>query len=283
MCHKCGEGMSASNFIKAIDPALHEEMRMEIYRPDRKEEVVVPQPVRKVPVAKDKLLAGLKKVSELPATHPCLVYIQSRMIPEDDLFYVEKFFTWASTVNSERFKIPPYDEGRLLIPLRNRKGDITAFQGRKLSGDGPKYISVTIDETAPLVWGLDRIRENRHIIVLEGPLDAMFLPNAIACCGSDITTDLTKLGIPLDQFIIVYDNEPRNKHTVKKMKKAIVRDFSICIWPENIDEKDVNDMVLTKIEYGLDEASYLVWTTIKDHVHKGLSAELSLSTWAKTK
>lgn len=282
ICHRCGAGMSAANFIKKLDPTMYDEMRLELYRPER-EELPKP-PVKKQPIAKiQNPLDGLKRVSDLSADHPCMIYVQDRMIPYDDLFYVEKFFTWASKVAPGQFKIPPYDEDRLIIPLRNQKGKITAFQGRKLSGDGGiKYISVKLDEESPLIWGLDRIRTDRHILVLEGPFDAMFLPNAIACCGSDITSDLMKLGIPRDQFIIVYDNEPRSKHTIMKMEKAINRDFAICIWPEQFKEKDINDMVLKKINLGLDESSYQVWTTIKSNVHKGLSARLSLSSWAKT-
>ncbi len=281
-CHKCTAGMSASNFIKKLDPILYEEMRLELYRP-REQEELPKLPAKKIIKREKSPFDGLKRVEDLDSNHPCMLFVQKRMLPYDDLFYVEKFFTWASEIVPGQFKIPPYDEDRLIIPLRNEQGEVTAFQGRKLStNEGAKYISIKLDEDVPLIWGLNRIRKDRHILVLEGPLDAMFLPNAIACCGSDITSDLMKLGIDRDQFIIVYDNEPRAKATIKKMEKAINRDFSVCVWPESIKEKDVNDMVLKRINLGIDESSYQIWTTIKSNVHKGLSAELSLSTWAKT-
>jgi hypothetical protein len=266
-----------------MDSSLYDEMKMEMYVP--KPEKELPAFVTKPIVRKEKsnILDGLVPISKLPTDHPCIEYIQSRNIPNDDLFYTSKFMTWANKIDSEKYKIPPHDQARLIIPLRDENKKITAVQGRLLEGEGIKYISIAIDENAPLIWGLDRIRKNRHIIVLEGPFDAMFLPNAIACCGSDITTDLKTLNLNNNQYMVVYDNEPRSKFTIKKMKKAIDKDFPVCIWPESVKEKDVNEMIIKRIDRGLDEASYFVWNTIKNNIYSGLAAEAAMLAWAKVK
>ena len=75
--------------------------------------------------------------------------------------------------------------------------------------------------------------------VTEGPFDSTFLSNAIAMCGSDV--DLSTLDY---QFIYVYDNEPRNKQIVDRISKQIDNGERIVIWPSNIKEKDINDMIL---------------------------------------
>lgn len=275
--------MSAKNFIKTIDSALYDELQLELYGSDRKPVPVCEEVQTKLGPPKKNIFKGILPLSVLDSDHEAVRFVESRKIPNDDFYFVEKFMTWASTINPE-YKIPERDSSRLLIPMRNKSGDIVAFQGRLLSkGSGPKYISVKIDEDVPLVWGLDRVRGDRHIIVVEGPIDAMFLPNAIACCGSDITTDLKNLGFAKDQFQIVYDNEPRSKFTIRKMKKALDRDFSVCIWPDDVKEKDVNEMVLARLNQGLDEACYDVWMKIKNNIFNGLSAEIRLSEWAKVK
>ena len=44
-----------------------------------------------------------------------------------------------------------------------------------------------------------------------------------------------------NNFIIVYDNEPRSPETIKKIDKAITLGYKVCIWPDDILVKDVND------------------------------------------
>jgi hypothetical protein len=51
--------------------------------------------------------------------------------------------------------------------------------------------------------------------------------------------------IPREKLVLVFDNEPRNKDIIKLMDKAIENHFAICIWPEMIQEKDINEMFLT--------------------------------------
>ena len=59
-------------------------------------------------------------------------------------------------------------------------------------------------------------------------------------------------------MIIVYDNERRNRETVKKMEATIERQHKIVIWPQYVREKDINDMVLggINVPYVLDSNIY---------------------------
>jgi glutamate synthase domain-containing protein 1 len=105
----------------------------------------------------------------------------------------------------------------------------------------------------------------------EGPIDSMFLENALAMAGSDVS-DLSFLN---SNITFVYDNEPRNKEIVKKIEKVIDKGYSVVIWPHNVVEKDINDMVLAG-KTPLD-----VQMLIQANTKKGLEAKLALSIWRK--
>jgi hypothetical protein len=133
-----------------------------------------------------------------------------------------------------------------------------------------------LNDEMPKMYGLDTFDTTKHGFVLEGPIDSMFLPNAIASAGGKITSDLNTVSTDKSLFTIVYDNEPRNVETVIKMEKAIQAGYPTCIWPESMAEKDISLMVLSgtspeKLVDIIDENTYI-----------GLEATLKLSSWRKT-
>jgi hypothetical protein len=134
-------------------------------------------------------------------------------------------------------------------------------------------MSIAIDRSIPVMYGLDRYNPFQMAFVTEGPIDSMFLRNAIAACGSDLASKLKDF--EKNKITIVYDNEPRKPETVAKIEKAIKEGFSVVIWPKEIEEKDINEMVLTgrsptEIEEILLENSFA-----------GLCAEFELKRWRK--
>jgi hypothetical protein len=70
----------------------------------------------------------------------------------------------------------------------------------------------------------------------------MFLENAVATADSN----LESISNTYDKSMVtlIFDNEPRNKEIVMKIDKAIENHYNVVIWPEMIDSKDINDMVL---------------------------------------
>jgi hypothetical protein len=93
------------------------------------------------------------------------------------------------------------------------------------------------------LFGLNKINKNEKIYVTEGPIDSLFLPNSIATADSNLMSAGNH--ISRDKLVLVFDNEPRNKDICKLMDKAIENHYAICIWPEMIQEKDVNDMIIS--------------------------------------
>ena len=125
-----------------------------------------------------------------------------------------------------------------------------------------------LDDDAPKIYGLDTIRTDKPIYIVEGPFDSTFVENSVAMCGADV--DVGSLG--WSDYIWIYDNEPRNREITNRISKTIDRGDKVVIWPENIDDKDINDMVMS----GLD-----VMSVIESNIYSGLEAKLKFTTWKK--
>jgi hypothetical protein len=92
------------------------------------------------------------------------------------------------------------------------------------------------------MFGIDKLNLDEKIYVFEGPIDSMFIKNSVGVASSALESAAKHLD--KSKIVLVFDNEPRNKEIVKLMEHAIDNHFNVIVWPEMIDEKDVNDMVL---------------------------------------
>ena len=90
------------------------------------------------------------------------------------------------------------------------------------------------------MFGQDKLNPNETVYVTEGPFDSVFIPNALAMCGSDVD----HRSIDVRDTVWVFDNEPRNKQICDKIATAIKRGDKVVIWDKDIKEKDINEMVL---------------------------------------
>ncbi len=280
-CHNCGASFSLAGFFKTIDVQLHDEYVKERFlQSNTKIQVVQAEPdlgtFIKPKFAKYGPLKALKRVSQLSADHPVKRYVEARRIPSKmhyKLFLAPKFKTFVNSLIPEKFVIDENhpDEPRLLIPFLDEYSDVFGFQGRSFKKDGLRYITIILDDQKPKLYGLESVDREKNIYITEGPIDSMFLENALAMAGSDVT-DISFLG---ENLTFVYDNEPRNKEIIKKVEKAIDKGYGIVIWPNNVEEKDINDMVLAG-RTPLD-----VQMIIKANTKKGLEAKLALSVWRR--
>ena len=125
-----------------------------------------------------------------------------------------------------------------------------------------------IQEEAPKIYGLDTIDKTSPVYITEGPFDSTFIRNSIAMCGADV--DISGWGI--SNPVYVYDNEPRNREIVKRILKTIDCGNSVVIWPQSIEQKDINDMVL---------AGHNVMDVLKLNTYSGLKAKIKFNNWKK--
>ena len=262
-CHNCGASMSFNNFLKQIDSNLQKQYAMEKFKEGfaggRNFVVEEPKFNFEAPQFKSKL--DLPKASENPAAK---LYLEKRKLNPDKFYYTDKFKAWSNS-QKQTFDSVKYDEPRIIIPLFY-KNTMVGFQGRSLGPSKVKYITVMINDDAPKIYGLDQIRGGAPVFVTEGPFDSTFLRNSIAMCGSDSDVRMWGVSTP----VWVYDNEPRNSEIVRRISDTIDRGEEVVIWPSNIHEKDINDMVL---------AGHDVQSVVELNVYHGLKAKLQFNTW----
>jgi hypothetical protein len=224
-------------------------------------------------------LKGLKKVSQLSPDHRTKKFVDERRIPTPyhaKLFNCPNFKQYTNSLLPNKFDITSIerDECRLLIPFLDANKNVHAFQGRALGSSAVKYITIVLDDSVPKVYGLDTVNLDRKTYVFEGPIDSMFVPNSIATAGGDLVSAIGNF--EKKNLVIVYDNEPRSKDTIKKLDKAILQGYNVCIWPDNLEHKDINDMVLAGL------SSEFIKHIIDTNTYRDLAAKMALTKWSKT-
>ena len=263
-CHNCGASMSLNNFLKDIDPALHKQYTMEKFKSGHTgRNFFAEEPEFKFEAPKFKTKLKLPKASENPRAAG---YLTARQLDPDKFFYAEKFKKFVNSLKPT-FDSTKYDEERIIIPLYYKK-NLIGLQGRAIDPNPVKYLTVMLDDDAPKIYGLDNIRGDAPVYITEGPFDSTFIRNAIAMCGAD--ADISRWGI--SNPVWIYDNEPRSREITNRISKTIDSGQSVVIWPESIDDKDINDMVMN----GLD-----VQSVIESNTYSGLEAKLKFTTWKK--
>lgn len=282
-CHNCGYGSNLGNLIKYVDPILYDEYVLERYksgatRYNAHKDVaeILPKPSPKEELLEDDILETLTRIDLLKETHPAVKYVMNRKIPKDKwslLYFCKKFKEYTNGV-TPKFATPIADDHpRMVIPYFTPAGKCFAYQGRAYGAEEPKYFTIKVDETQEKIYGLDRVDYSKRIYVVEGPIDSLFLPNAVAVSGSSFDTPTIRS--LLANATIVMDNEPRNKEIVKQMGKYIDEGFSVCMYPDNVTEKDINDMILNG------KTPTEILETINTNTFTGMEAKLKYSTWRK--
>jgi predicted RNA-binding Zn-ribbon protein involved in translation (DUF1610 family) len=279
MCHNCGASTTFYNFLKQVDESLLKEYQLERYKNGDTGNNNYPKPVfeefkAEAPTFKKSL--ELPSIDSLPEAHFAKNYVQQRRIPEtfhSQLYFAEDFAAFIQNLGIEKEGLHKNDP-RLVIPFYDKEKNLVAIQGRALGESKLRYITLKLHDDNKKVFGLDKINEEELIYVLEGPIDSMFLENAIATADSNLES-ITNV-LDKSKVVLVFDNEPRNKEIVSKMEHAIDSHFNVVVWPEMIEEKDVNDMILSG--FSPDE----IQDIISKNTFVNLRAKMEFVSWKKT-
>ena len=264
-CHNCGASMSFNNLLKEIDVNLHKQYTLEKFKEGhtgRNFVVEAPKFEFVKPV--------FKKSIDLPKASTnsfASEYLTKRKIDPDKFYYADKFMEWTNT-QKQTFDTIKKDESRIVIPMYDENKNLIGFQGRALGKSFTKYITVMLNEEAPKVYGIEKIDKTIAVYITEGPFDSTFICNSIAMCGADV--DISNWGI--SNPVWIYDNEPRNREIVNRISRTIDNGNSIVIWPTNIIEKDINDMVLS---------GHDVMSVVELNTYSGLEAKIKFNNWKK--
>ena len=263
-CHNCGASMSLNNFIKQLDPVIQKQYAMEKFKDGFTGRNFIAEEPKfdfESPIFKKSI--DLPRASEIPIAKK---YLEKRKLDATKFYFAEKFQQWVNS-HKQTFDTIHRDESRIIIPLYYNK-DLVGVQGRSLGPNSVKYITTIFYDDAPKIYGLDTIRRGTPVFITEGPFDSTFIRNSIAMCGAD--GDVGKWGV--SDPVWVYDNEPRSHEIVRRISDTISRGEKVVIWPSNIQEKDINDMVL---------AGHDVQSIVESNIYNGLEANLKFNIWKR--
>lgn len=285
-CHNCSVSVPFSNLLKTLHPGMWHEYLLEILQDNgqapRAAQNALPAapvvPQARIPRAMDLDPLAAAESPESPL-HAAYAYAKSRLLPDcayTRLFATDKARSWALPLIGEE-KVKKVQDGPVYLvqPLRLPDGEWFGAQLRHLTQKD--YLTFRWSHDPLKVFGLEDHRAKELTYVVEGPMDALFIPNAIAACGSDLHSAMTiaeNAGHikPTDRRVYVWDNEPRNKEVTKHIRNAIKLGEQVVIWPKDYP-KDINDMV----KAGMPVRT--VWETMKNRTFSGLLAELEFEAW----
>lgn len=276
MCHNCNASHTFYNFIKFVDPSLLKEYALERFKNGETGNHNYTKPTfeeyKTKPTFKESI--NLPTIEDLPDGHFCKDYVINRKIPKEfhsQLYYADDFKSFVQSIQKEKTGLIE-GEKRLIIPFFDTQKNLIAFQGRALNESKIRYITIKLHDNVPKFFGLDRVDPNKKVYVVEGPIDSMFIPNAIATADSNLTK-ANELGF--NDITLIFDNQPRNKELVKNINKAIKNGNSVCLFPETVGEKDINDMILNGCSI------HELLALIDNFTFSNLRAELEFSKWKK--
>jgi len=265
-CHNCQESTKFFRFLQKEDMLLYKEYQLEVF----KDSMATNKPTTaEAPLSKKEEIkqlietTGLIPYSELPATHPAWKYVLKRKLPEtiySDIYFCANFFPWATQFN-KAFEKTTVKEPRLILPYRNRNGDIVGFTCRAYGKSERKYIEIKVVPDVEMIYGLNRVNLAKDILAVEGPIDSMFLPNAIAVGGASYRGEFfTKYK---HSIIVVPDNDwKRNKEVLKQIENLARDGYRIALLPDEFKAKDINQAIESG-EHTATQIADMVYASVK--------------------
>lgn len=279
-CHNCGVGMSIGNLIKSMDANLYKEYILDRYKNGDNGHSNYQKPTFDISPTK---FGKIDKVSydnaefcdKLPENHSCIQYLLNRKIPRDKwnkLLYADHYKNFCDEINPNHGKTIDNDK-RLVIPYYSEYGVLLGVSGRALEASSEKLRYVTIrinDSKQPLIYGLDDLDVTKRVYIVEGPLDSLFINNCVAAGSTALLQTANNLSAT--DKVLIFDREPRNKEVIQIMKGAIDAGENVVIWPDDLEGKDINEMIM----HGYD-----VISVINQNIFSGLEAQMKFTFYKK--
>ncbi|AEM91817.1 hypothetical protein PKNFJJPA_00014 [Salmonella phage vB_SenAc_BPS6] len=288
-CHNCNEmsGWAFEFWLKKFDERLYNEYNLEKFRimgDTSSRPLQKLKPLQRLTqtarigsqVAKrdEEHLGNMIRLDLLDRDHIARRYVEGRGMPESTLsllYYSRNFrqdlLSFETDVEKQK-KIP--EDERLVIPFWTQDGRMKIVQGRAFGDNLPdgvlRYATVKPKNEDTKIYGEERIIWNKTKLVVEGPIDSLFLPNCLATADADLLSAKGDIYIP--------DNQYRNKQVCDGIQKMIDSGVKVVLFPPEIPWKDINDMV--RPDKGNIPIRDLLQIIAKN-VYQGLSASLRFS------
>lgn len=274
-CQNCSRGWSPLNWISEVSHESVEDVLKDVenYEPN----------IREIIEQHEKKVAQKPKVPTLPTDSINLMdarqvdYYSNNKVVQDALDFIKERRLDTAAYRSKSLWVSLKDtsnKNRLTIPFYDLNGQIVFYQTRALYDEDnpPKYKSKLGNDKT--LFNIERIDPSHDKIYgLEGPIDSMFVKNAVGMCGLTMTDKQREQlrNYPFHEFVYVLDNQLDNDDVYDQYEKILRRGDKIYIWPREIEEKDINEFCTNK---KLDEFPHRV---IDENVYQGRAGLLRLA------
>ena len=242
-CHNCLASMSAKKWLEKYFNDLFKvyikESCYSKYVP-RLNEINVELKKKSLPQSKPyNEKDDIKWFYSINSTKPEAQFLIKKAIEFCEKRFIPKYvYDWWFVATDGRYR------NRLVITFRDKEGKIYSYQCRTLVGAEPKYITKISPELN--VYNYYLVDTERPVIVIEGPIDTIFVENSIATTGRGKMQD-EKLAIYKHKYFLL-DNDGAGKQTALKLLKdgqyVFIWNRFIDAFPEFKGCKDMNDCIV---------------------------------------
>ncbi len=176
--------------------------------------------------------------------------------------------------------------GRIMFPIRSHRGDVVAFGGRILVGDGPKYINspeTAIYRKREQLFGIDvairEIRQQRAVVLAEGYMDVIALhqgevKTAVAPLGTAFTAEQAAfLSRYIDRATLLFDADAAGVRATRRAAEILAPygiAMAVCNLDEGSDPADLlqsggSQALLNAVSSPLTVLEFLVRHSLQEH------------------
>jgi hypothetical protein len=249
---RANEGWSAEWWLKNTDPFLHNCYKNELKQCDRDDDhaSAIRAKIEKLRLQKDKEIE-IENAKKLVAEKRDIRFFKPILKGKDQIFIDSRAYCERRKIPNDVWKNFYVATGgkyrnRLIIPFLDKDGQVYYWQGRHLYGEEPKYLNRTVDKSEAIYnfYGIDKAKP---VIVLEGPIDSMFVENGIATLGLELGDKMQRQIDEMNAYYLFDNDEAGNT----KARKFLKEGKFVFLWKDFIkdksltkDIKDINDVIL---------------------------------------
>ena len=134
---------------------------------------------------------------------------------------------------------PGLMSGRIVIPIRNERGEIVAYAGRALDGRLPKYRLPSGFRKAWELFNLQHARAtgNRTVILVEGYFDCMRVhqsgfPSAVALMGSSLSLEQERVLVGrFERVMLMLDGDATGQAATRVIRARLAGRCHVVVVP----------------------------------------------------
>lgn len=282
-CHNCNTSTTVIKWMKEHYPVHYKNMMMDVMR-NKKDSTPSNISFKQKRSSSDRdETEDTKGFQKLTKFHDCVEYCESRKIPK------EIYSKWYYCTTGIYY-------GRIVITFRNKQGRTYYYQCRSFNNkNGVKYLSRFGDHNS--IYNYYNVDSELPVIILEGPIDSIFVENSIAVTGLKLRGD------KLNKFKKLYFLLDNDKSGYKKAAELLDERKYVFNWIKFLKDypcdkkhkiKDVNEFILinphgiTKLTWDIIEPYFTnnpidkMYFIVKEDKQKHKAKANSNDSWSPT-